>query len=97
MSVYSSVGRVSAPGINGGRKDLMSILNTARVHQASRSLIRVSRKAHVHQMLGIIIIVAHASEIVRVVSHISVWHLTIAFAVFTLWMLSQEDAASELA
>jgi hypothetical protein len=75
----------------------MSILNTARMHPVARSVVKVTQKAHVHQMLGVIIVVAHASEIVRVFSDISVWHLLIAFAVFTLWVLNQKDTASELA
>ena len=76
----------------------MSIRYAARLHKATRSLVKASHKAHMHQMLGVIIVVAHASEIVRVVSHISVWHLLAALLVFSLWLLGQEESpASELA
>lgn len=69
----------------------------ARWHKAAHSLVRVSKVAHVHQMLGVIIVVAHASEIVRVFSHISLWHLAVAFVVFGLWLASQNRATPELA
>lgn len=71
--------------------------NKAQVRRAVHSLVKMTRRAHVHQMLGVIIVVAHASEIVRVVSHISLWHLVIAFALFSLWLASEKDATHELA
>ena len=83
------------------RKDNMSPilkrLDAKAFHKAARSVVKLSKVAHVHQMLGVIIVVAHASEIVRVVSHISIWHLAVALAVFGLWLTGQHDAAAELA
>ena len=75
----------------------MSIRNTAQLHRATRSLIKATQRAHVHQLLGVIIVVAHASEIVRVVSHISLWHLAAAVVVFSLWLATQKNAIEELA
>jgi hypothetical protein len=67
------------------------------MHRATKALVKASKQAHMHQMLGIIIVVAHASEIVRVVSHISLWHLAIGLGVFALWLSGQGDVAEELA
>lgn len=75
----------------------MSIRYAAQLRRATRALIKGAHKAHVHQMLGIIIVVAHASEIVRVVSHISLWHLAAAVVVFSLWLATQKNATEELA
>ncbi len=75
----------------------MSNRIATRLRKATRSLVKVSHKAHVHQMLGVLIVVAHASEIMRVVSHINVWHLLAALLVFSLWLMGQDDAATELA
>ncbi len=72
-------------------------LNAQSLHKATRSLVRVSKAAHVHQMLGVLIIVAHASEITRVISHISLWHLAVALVLFGLWLASQNHATEELA
>lgn len=72
-------------------------LNTQSVHKATRSLVRASKVAHVHQMLGILVVVSHASEITRVVSHISLWHLVIAIVLFGLWMASEKHSREELA
>ncbi len=55
------------------------------------------QKIHIHQMLGVIIVVAHASEIVRVVSHITLWHLLVAILLFSVWLLTQNEDAEELA
>ena len=66
------------------------------LHKAQRLGLDFGKKAHVHQMLGVVIVVAHASEIVRVVSHITVWHLLVALALFTVWIMTQ-DNAEELA
>lgn len=67
---------------------------------SSRTVVRTVHKlaklTHVHQVLGAIIIVAHASEIVRVVSHISIWHLLVALLLFTLWLIPEREH-SELA
>lgn len=77
---------------------VLNWLNAKTLHKATRSVVKVSKVAHVHQMLGTLIVVAHASEIVRVVSHISLWHLVIAIVVFGLWLASQErHTTTELA
>lgn len=67
------------------------------MHGAAHSLVRVSKAMHVHQMLGMLIVVAHASEITRVISHIGLWHLAIAIGLFALWLAGQHDPADELA
>ena len=67
------------------------------MHKAQRLGLHYGRKAHVHQMLGVIIVVAHASEIVRVVSHITLWHLAVAMLLFSVWLLTQNEGAEELA
>lgn len=46
-----------------------------------------AKKAHVHEMLGAVIIVAHASEILRVVREIHIWHIGIAALLFALWLI----------
>lgn len=55
----------------------------------------LGKRAHVHQMLGALIVVAHASEIVRVVSHITLWHLLVAIAIFAIWLITQSGASTE--
>lgn len=92
------------------RKDVMSLLffalaaggiialykalgDTNRVRKA---VMKASNKAHFHQMLGIIILVAHASEIGRVVSHISWIHLILALLLFALWLATRFDSVDEL-
>lgn len=55
----------------------------------------LSKRAHVHQMLGALIVVAHASEIVRVVSHITLWHLMVAVAIFAIWLITQKSEITE--
>lgn len=67
------------------------------LRKATRSLVRVTKVAHVHQMLGVLIVVAHASEITRVISHISLWHLVIAMILFGLWFASEKHSSKELA
>ncbi len=72
--------------------------NATSARKTTRSLIKATRAVHAHQMLGAVIVVAHASDIVRVVSHISLWHLVAAIVVFGLWLASQEhESASEIA
>lgn len=71
--------------------------NAQSMRKATRSLVRVSKVAHVHQMLGVLIVVAHASEITRVISHISLWHLAIAIVLFGLWMVGENHHGEELA
>lgn len=72
-------------------------LNAQSLHKATRSLVKVSKVAHVHQMLGVLIVVAHASEITRVISHISLWHLALAIVLFGLWMAGEKHTDEELA
>lgn len=72
-------------------------LNAQSLHKATRSLVRVSKVAHVHQILGVLIVVAHASEITRVISHISLWQLSLAVVLFGLWMASEKHSSEELA
>ena len=73
-------------------------INPQSLHKATRSLVKVAKVAHVHQMLGVLIVVAHASEITRVISHISLWHLAVAVVLFGLWLASQNhDHTEELA
>ena len=67
------------------------------LRKATRSLARVTKVAHVHQMLGVLIVVAHASEITRVISHISLWHLAIAMVLFGLWLASEKHSTIKLA
>lgn len=67
------------------------------LRKATRSLVRATKVAHVHQMLGVLIVVAHASEITRVISHISLWHLAIAMVLFGLWLASEKHSSKELA
>ena len=67
------------------------------MRKAKRLGLHFGKKAHVHQMLAVIIVVAHASEIVRVVSHITLWHLMVAIVVFSVWLLTQNEGAEELA
>ena len=68
------------------------------MHKAQRFGLHWGKQAHVHQMLGVVIVVAHASEIVRVVSHITLWHLLAAIALFAVWFLTQQgESAKELA
>lgn len=59
------------------------------VRSGVRLASKLTKQAHVHQMLGVVIIVAHASEIARVVSHISIWHLLAATLLFGLWLLPE--------
>ncbi len=60
-------------------------------------LAKASQKAHFHQMLGMVIIVAHASEIGRVITHLSFVHLLLALFLFALWLATRYDSAPELA
>lgn len=59
-------------------------------------LSKMTKLAHVHQMLGVVIVVAHASEIIRVVKEISVWNLLIALLLFALWLLPERNRVEEL-
>jgi hypothetical protein len=75
-------------------KMFFKVFRSARkVHRLG---LRFGKKTHVHQMLGIIIIVAHASEIGRVVSHTSIWHLLIALALFAVWLVTQGANQEEI-
>lgn len=75
---------------------LLQYLNAKSLHKAVKTTAAISKAAHLHQMLGVVIIVAHASEIVRVVSHITIWHLGIALVLFGLWLITQKSG-TELA
>lgn len=55
------------------------------------------KNAHIHQMLGAIIIIAHASEIMRVVEHIKIWHIAASLLLFAIWLSSERDHDAELA
>jgi nitrate reductase gamma subunit len=55
------------------------------------------QNAHIHQMLGAIIIIAHASEIMRVVEHIKIWHIAASLLLFAIWLSSERDHDAELA
>ncbi len=67
------------------------------VHKAMRTVAAATKAAHVHQMLGVVIIVAHASEIARVVMEINIWHLATALTLFSIWMATTKGGLSELA
>ena len=63
--------------------------------KAFRKMHKLGKRAHVHQMLGALIVVAHASEIVRVVTHITVWHLLVAITIFSIWLITQQGGNAE--
>ncbi len=64
-------------------------------HRVLGGFTTLAKKAHVHQMLGLIIVVAHAAQIGEVVAHISIWHLMIAALLFALWLYSPEHEHAE--
>ena len=68
-------------------------LSARTLHKAAKTAASVSKAVHIHQMLGVIIVVAHASEIARVVSEIHLWHLGTAFVLFGLWLATQKTGA----
>lgn len=67
--------------------------DTSKVREA---VLVASKKAHFHQLLGSVIIVAHASEIGKVISHLSWLHAMIALFLFALWLASRQGSAEEL-
>jgi hypothetical protein len=69
--------------------------DTNRVRTA---VVTASNKVHFHQMMGILIIVAHASEIGFVISHLSWLHMILALFLFALWLATRYgDITEELA
>lgn len=75
---------------------LLQYFTVKSLHKTVRTAAAISKAAHFHQMLGVVIVVAHASEIVRVVSEIHLWHLGTALVLFGLWLITQK-AGTELA
>lgn len=78
------------------RKDSMLNAQSLGRYPAKR-IYKWVQHAHVHQMLGAVIIVAHASEIMRVVEHIKIWHILAAMLLFAIWLSSERDHDAELA
>lgn len=70
-----------------------AVRNTKQVHQA---VMTASRKARVHQMLALLLLVSHASEIGHVVERLSIVHITVALAIFALWAATRFGTESEL-
>ncbi|MDQ3018420.1 MAG: hypothetical protein M3Q64_00940 [bacterium] len=68
--------------------------DTSKVRTA---LVKASNRTHFHKLLGMMIIIAHASEIGRVVSHISLLHLVLAIFLFALWLATRYESEEELA
>ncbi len=100
LRVYSSVGRVcytkTARKVTEDARQHASRKDSMTSRTVWRKVHKLTKLVHLHQILGAIIIVAHASEILRVVSHISIWHLLIAGILFALWLIP-ESQHSELA
>ncbi len=67
------------------------------VNKVRGAIVTATKKAHFHQMLGMIILVAHASEISRVMSHISFMHFIVALFLFTLWFATRTESEAEFA
>lgn len=61
------------------------------------SLAKVMGASHVHQLLSAVIIVAHASEIGRVVSHLTWVHALVAITLFAVWMFSRTASETDIA
>lgn len=70
-------------GISAAAMYAAAARNTSQV---SRAIASASRKTHMHQMLGVLLLVAHASEIGHVVEHLSLVHVLIALFIFAMWM-----------
>ena len=66
--------------------------DTSRVRNA---IVQASNKAHFHQMMTIVMLVANASEISRVISHIGWMHMIIALFLFTLWLATRTGSVEE--
>ncbi len=73
------------------------VQKTLRIHaHQAHSLREVSSKTELHHFLGMVIVVAHASEIGRVVSHLDWFDLALAGIVFLLWQISQPPKEKEI-
>lgn len=68
--------------------------DTGKVREA---ITHASRKAHLHQMLGLIIIVAHASDIGKVITHMTLVHAVAALLLLAVWLATKTADAEELA
>ena len=70
-----------------------AVRNTKQVHLAVAS---ASRKAHVHEMLAMLLLVSHASEIGHVVERLSIVHILVALLIFAAWTATQFGNKEEL-
>ena len=71
-----------------------ALRDTGKVRVA---LVTATRRAHAHQMIGTLILVAHASEIGRVISHLSWLHALLALLLFSIWLATRFDNNEEIA
>ena len=67
--------------------------HTQRVHN---SLAVVAKKTQFPKALGMLILVAHTTEIARILDHVSLTHVIAALLLFTLWAATHLGTADEL-
>ncbi len=65
--------------------------------KVQKAILHAAGKTHLHQMLGIVIVVAHASQIGEVITHLTVVHMAAALLLFAVWMATRKTNADELA
>ncbi len=87
-ALFFAVAGASACALYAAHKD------TGKVREA---IVHASHKAHFHQMLGIVIVVAHASTIGEVITHLTVVHMAVALLLFAVWLATRNGSADELA
>ena len=85
---------VSALAVAGAGAVYASYKDTKSVRT---SLAEVLGASHVHQLLSAVVIVAHASEIGRVVSHLTWVHALAAITLFAIWFASRGASEAEIA
>ena len=85
--LFVAVAGVATVALYAAHKD------TGKVRQA---LNHASQKAHLHQMLGLVIIVAHASDIGKVIMHLSPVHVIAALLLLTVWLATKTGSPLEL-
>lgn len=86
--MVSSLLLVGAGAVYASYKDTKSVRT---------ALNKIAGSSHIHQLLGAVIIVAHASEIGRVFTHLTWAHALAAIALFAIWLVNSQTSVSEIA
>jgi hypothetical protein len=80
-------------GVVAASMAVTALHHTKRVHN---SLASMASKTQFPKALGMLILVAHTTEIARVLEHVSLPHVIAALLLFTLWAATHLGTADEL-